>query len=84
MANNPYTSANQQQNSRPKKTSGAAMMARGAILAVVGIVISMISYSCASAAASSGSTGYYTVFYGAIVIGINYFIVGFFKMLAGR
>jgi hypothetical protein len=84
MANNPYTSTNQQQNPKPKKTSGAAMMARGAIFAAVGIVISMISYSCASAAADSGGTGYYTVFYGIIVIGIIYFIVGFFKMLAGR
>jgi hypothetical protein len=54
------------------------------ICVVVGIVISMISYSCASAVASSGGTGYYTVFYGAIAIGAIYLIVGLFKMLLGR
>jgi hypothetical protein len=80
MAN---TLGTQQQSPKPK-TSGAAMMARGAMLTVVGIVISFISYSCASAVADNGGTGYYSVFYGIIVIGIIYFLIGLVRMLAGK
>jgi hypothetical protein len=85
MANNSYTSLNPQQKAKPRKRiSGAAMMVRGAILAGIGIVISLISYAFASSAADSGGTGYYTVFYGMIVVGVIYLIVGFFRMLAGK
>lgn len=83
MANNPNTLGTQQQSAKPK-ASGASMMARGALLTIVGIVISFISYFWASAVSDNGGTGYYTVFYGIIVIGIIYFLVGLVRMLAGK
>lgn len=60
------------------------MMLRGVILLVGGIVLSLISYSCASSAADNGGTGYYTIFTGAVVVGAIYAIVGFFRWIMGH
>jgi hypothetical protein len=67
-----------------KKTSGVSMMGYGALATIIGIIITGISYSQASAVAESGGIGHYTIFTGLIVVGIIYFIIGFFKMLAGK
>src|SRR5436853_6162225 len=70
------------QPARPRRVSrrsrGLTMMLRGTILVVGGIVLSLISYSCASSVADNGGTGYYTIFTGAIVIGVIYAIIGCF------
>jgi hypothetical protein len=60
------------------------MMLQGVILVVGGIVLSLISYSCASSVAENGGTGYYTIFTGAVVIGVIYTIIGLFRWIAGR
>jgi len=56
----------------------------GVVLIVGGILASVISYSFASSAAQSGSTGYYIIFTGAIVIGAIYTIIGFVCWIMGR
>jgi hypothetical protein len=60
------------------KTSGASMMGYGALATIVGLIITSISYSLTPAG------GHYTIFTGLIIGGIIYFVVGFFKMLAGK
>jgi hypothetical protein len=76
------------QSGRPprilRRSRGLKMMLRGVILLVGGIVLSLISYSCASSAADSGGTGYYTIFTGAMIIGAIYAIFGFFRWIMGR
>lgn len=67
-----------------RRSRGLTMMLRGVILVVGGIVLSLISYSCASSVAENGGTGYYTIFTGAVVIGVIYTIVGLFRWIAGR
>ncbi len=67
-----------------RRSRGLRQMLVGGILVVGGILASVISYSFASSAAQSGSTGYYTIFTGAIVIGAIYNIVGFFRWIMGR
>jgi hypothetical protein len=67
-----------------RRSRGLAMILRGVLLVVGGIVLSMISYSCASSIADNGGTGYYTIFTGAIVIGAMYAIVGFIRWLRGH
>jgi hypothetical protein len=70
---------------RVRRTSrGLTIMLRGVILVVGGIVLSLISYSCASSVAENGGTGYYTIFTGAVVIGVIYTIIGFFRWILGR
>jgi len=59
-------------------------MIRGALMAVVGIAITVISYANAQSQADSGSTGYYVVFTGLIVFGVIYFFIGLFRWLAMR
>jgi hypothetical protein len=59
-------------------TSGFAMMGRGALATIIGLVITGISYSM------TPDGGTYTICTGLIVCGIIYFVIGFFKMLAGR
>lgn len=76
------------QSGRPqrvlRKSRGRTMMLRGVILVVGGIVLSLISYSCASSVADNGGTGYYTVFTGTMVLGAIYAIFGFFRWILGR
>ena len=67
-----------------RRSRGLRQMLVGVILVVGGILASVISYSFASSAAQSGSTAYYTIFTGAIVIGAIYTIVGFFRWIMGR
>jgi hypothetical protein len=66
------------QNTTRKNNKGASMMVYGLLAAVIGLVITGISYSMAP------DGGTYTVFTGLIVVGIIYFVMGFFKMLSGR
>jgi hypothetical protein len=76
------------QSSRPRRvlrrSRGLTMMLQGVILIVGGIVLSLISYSCASSVADTGGAGYYTIFTGAVVIGAIYAIVGFLRWILGR
>ena len=67
-----------------RRGRGLTMVLRGVILVVGGIVLSLISYSCASSVAENGGTGYYTIFTGAVVIGVIYTIIGFFRWITGR
>lgn len=67
-----------------RRGRGLTMMLRGVILIVGGIVLSIISYSCASSVADNGGTGYYTIFTGAVVIGVIYAIVGLVRWILGR
>lgn len=60
------------------KNSGISMMGYGALATIIGLVITEISYSM------TPDGGHYTIFTGLIVGGIIYFVIGFFKMLAGR
>jgi len=62
-----------------RRGKGLTTMLLGVILAVGGIVLSVISYSSASSAINNGGTGNYIIFTGPIVIGIICAIVGFFR-----
>ncbi len=53
-------------------------MGYGALSAIIGLIITGISYSM------TPDGGTYTIFSGLIVCGIICFVIGFFKMLAGR
>lgn len=61
-----------------KSISGASMMVYGVLATIIGLVITGISY------AMTPDGGTYTVFTGLIVGGIVYFVIGFFKKLAGK
>jgi len=63
---------------------GLTTMLLGVILAVGGIVLSVISYTSASSAINNGGTGNYIIFTGPIVIGIICAIVGFFRWILRR
>src|SRR5260370_17121 len=67
-----------------RNASGKALMIRGALMAVVGIAITAITYANAQSQADSGGTGYYVVFTGLIVFGVIYFFIGLFRWLATR
>ncbi len=67
-----------------RNTSGKALMLRGALMAVVGIAITAISYANAQSQADSGGTGYYVVTSGLIVFGVLYFFIGLFRWLRTR
>jgi len=63
---------------------GLTTMLLGVILAVGGIVLSVISYSSASSAINNGGTGNYIIFTGPIVIGTICASVGFFRWILRR
>jgi hypothetical protein len=67
-----------------RNASGKALMLRGALMAVVGIAITAISYANAQSQADSGGTGYYVVTSGLIVFGVLYFFIGLFRWLRTR
>jgi hypothetical protein len=84
---NPQTAAPKRKAGRYswlRNASGKALMIRGALMAVVGIVITAVSYANAQSQADSGGTGYYVVFTGLIVFGVIYFFIGLFRWLATR
>jgi hypothetical protein len=60
------------------------MMLLGVILAIGGIVLSVISYTSASSAVNNGGTGNYIIFTGPIVVGTICAIVGFFRWILRR
>ncbi len=64
-----------------RNASGKSLMLRGALMAVVGIAITAISYAYAQSQADSGGTGYYVVTSGLIVFGVLYFFIGLFRWL---
>ena len=66
------------QNTTRKTNKSVSMMVYGVLAAVIGLVITGISYSMAP------DGGSYTIFTGLIVVGIIYFVMGFFKMLSGK
>lgn len=76
MANNSYTSTNQV--AKPVQKRGAAMMARGIVLVVLGLVLTLVFN------AISGATGFTVVFTSAITFGAILFIVGLLRWLVGR
>jgi hypothetical protein len=67
-----------------RNASGKALMIRGALMAVVGIAITAITYANAQSQADSGGSGYYVVCSGLIVFGVIYFFIGLFRWLATR
>ena len=67
-----------------RNASGSALMLRGGLMAVVGIVVSIISYSAAQSQAETSGSGTYAVFSGLIVIGAIYFIMGLIRWLKTR
>ena len=67
-----------------RNASGKALMIRGALMAVVGIAITAISYANAQSQADSGGTGYYVVTSGLIVFGVLYFFIGLVRWLRTR
>jgi hypothetical protein len=67
-----------------RNASGKALMIRGALMAVVGIAITAISYANAQSQADSGGTGYYIVTSGLIVFGVLYFFIGLVRWLRTR
>ena len=76
MANNSYTSTNQV--AKPVQKRGAAMMGRGIVLVVLGLVLTLVFN------AISGATGFTVVFTGAITFGTILFIIGLIRWLVGR
>ena len=67
-----------------RRGRGLTTMLLGVILAVGGIVLSVISYSSASSAINNGGTGNYIIFTGPIVIGTICASVGFFRWILRR
>lgn len=53
-------------------------------MAVVGIVITVISYSVAQSQADSGGSGTYIVLSGLIIFGVIYFFMGLVRWLKTR
>ena len=53
-------------------------------MAVVGTVITVISYSIAQSQAESGGSGTYVVFTGLIIVGAIYFLMGLVRWLKTR
>ena len=67
-----------------RNASGAALMVRGGLMAIAGIVITAVSYSSAQSQADSGGSGTYVVFTGLIVFGVIYFFIGLVRWLKTR
>ena len=67
-----------------RNASGTALMLRGGLMAIVGIVITVISYSIAQSQAESGGSSTYIVFTGLIVFGVIYFLMGLVRWLKTR
>lgn len=67
-----------------RNASGSALMLRGGLMAVIGIVITAISYTNAQSQAESGGSGTYIVFTGLIVFGVIYFFIGLVRWLKTR
>lgn len=67
-----------------RNASGTALMLRGGLMAVIGIVITVISYSVAQSQADSGGSGTYVVFTGLILFGVIYFFIGLVRWLKTR
>lgn len=59
-------------------------MLTGGLMAIVGIVITAISYSIAQSQAESSGSGTYVVFTGLIVVGVIYFFMGLVRWLRTR
>ncbi len=79
MSYNPNTLSNQSTPvAKPVQKRGGALMARGALLVVLGIVLTFVFN------AISGVTGFTVAFTGAIVFGAILFIIGLIRWLAGR
>ena len=79
MSYNPNTLSNQGTPvARPVQKKGAAMMGRGIVATILGIVLTLVFYTF------SGATGFTVTFTGLIVGGIIYFLVGLVRFLAGR
>ena len=67
-----------------RNASGSALMLRGGLMALVGIVVTAISYANAQSQAESGGSGTYVVLSGLIVIGGIYFVMGLIRWLSTR
>lgn len=81
MASNPQF--NTPQSRRPVRRGGRTpvqQMLYGAILAVLGIVLTIVVQVIASATGSS----YTVIFYGLTIVGIIYFIIGLFRWITKR
>src|SRR5260370_3645313 len=79
---NPQTAAPKRKARRYswlRNASGKALMIRGALMAVVGIAITVISYANAQSQADSGGTGHYVVFTRLLVFGMIYFFIRPFR-----
>jgi hypothetical protein len=76
---NPRPSSNQGTRvAKPVQKRGGAMMVRGIVAVVLGLVLTFIF------GAINGATGFTIVYIGLIVGGIIYFLVGLVRFLAGR
>jgi hypothetical protein len=79
MSYNPNTLSNQNAPvAQSVQKKGAAMMTRGIVAAVLGLVLTIFFY------AISGATGFTVTFTSLIVGGIIYFLIGLVRFLAGR
>jgi hypothetical protein len=79
MANTPYASAKQGTPvAKPVQKRGAALMGRGLVLVVLGLVLTFVFN------AISGATGFTVVFTGAILLGTIWFIIGLLRWFVGR
>ncbi len=67
-----------------RNASGPALMVRGGLMAIVGIVITVISYASAQSQADTSGSGTYVIFTGVIVIGAIYFIMGLIRWISTR
>lgn len=77
MASNPQFNAPQSRRVVRRGRTGAQQMLYGATIAVLGIVLTIVFQIVATATGSS----FTVVFYGMTIIGIIYFIIGFFRWI---
>lgn len=80
MATNPQSSTPSRPRPVRRRQSGLQQMLYGIVLAVIGVIATVISNAIASSTGSST----YIVFTGLIIVGVIYAIWGFFRWITKR
>ena len=80
MAMNPQSSTPQRSRAARPRQSGLQQMVYGLILAVAGVVLTIVARVVATSLGASVTV----VFTGLIIVGVVYAIVGFFRWIMKR